>query len=494
MSLEPLLLVRADAGGLLGTGHVMRMLALAQAWQDRGGKVLWAYARCPAPLAQRLAQECVEVHEWTTCEPGDDDDAKWTRALASRYGVQVLVLDNYHFSSAYQQQVRDEAWTLVCVDDYGHCELWHADVILNQNPPARRPDVSQLSGGDRVRLLWGEHFALLRREFRLAALKPVPEATQGHLLITFGGVDPLGATQRVLDSLERGDFSSWHIRVIVGPGNVFFDELRQRVSASRYRMELLVAVTNMVEQFTWADRVISAAGSSCYEWMSLRKCAWVGVIAMNQREVALYLQQHGLATVWPCENWDDAAELDASLHAWLATAPIVPQGNFSAEGAARVVGALWSPRVEMAAVSFSERLELAADTGLWKLWGHVQSDGTSKHLEGIVVKLRDSAESDFAIAQLTSYTGADTSHAELNVWFKADTPTHSIVDAAAAVGQVLRSWSREMNVTDWLVFLPKEAEARAQGLAVLSPLGFVFSVRSDQTVLGHCSLKDLLPI
>ena len=71
MKREPTLLVRADAGGLMGTGHVMRMLALSQAWQDRGGRVIWAYARCPQALASRLQSENVDLHEWINCEPGD---------------------------------------------------------------------------------------------------------------------------------------------------------------------------------------------------------------------------------------------------------------------------------------------------------------------------------------------------------------------------------------------------------------------------------------
>jgi len=32
------LYIRADADGKIGTGHIMRCIALAQAWQDQGGK------------------------------------------------------------------------------------------------------------------------------------------------------------------------------------------------------------------------------------------------------------------------------------------------------------------------------------------------------------------------------------------------------------------------------------------------------------------------
>ena len=53
------LILRADASVAKGTGHVMRCLALAQAWQDEGGKCIFAMAEAAEALKQRLLRRGV---------------------------------------------------------------------------------------------------------------------------------------------------------------------------------------------------------------------------------------------------------------------------------------------------------------------------------------------------------------------------------------------------------------------------------------------------
>ena len=76
------LLIRADAGAHMGTGHLMRCLALAQAWQDAGGSCVFLAAELPAALRDRLATERMPTRG-VPAEPGSAADAERTSRLAS---------------------------------------------------------------------------------------------------------------------------------------------------------------------------------------------------------------------------------------------------------------------------------------------------------------------------------------------------------------------------------------------------------------------------
>jgi hypothetical protein len=53
----PPLLFRGDANATIGTGHVMRCLAMAQAWKRAGGEAVFAIGESPEALINRLIGE-----------------------------------------------------------------------------------------------------------------------------------------------------------------------------------------------------------------------------------------------------------------------------------------------------------------------------------------------------------------------------------------------------------------------------------------------------
>ena len=126
------LLIRADASAAIGTGHVMRCLALAQSWQACGGAVTFALAGETSPLEARFKKDGTQV-VYLPVRPGSLTDAQETGALAQATGVSWVVIDGYQFDTAYQQSLKATGCSLLMLDDYGHATHYYADLVLNQN-------------------------------------------------------------------------------------------------------------------------------------------------------------------------------------------------------------------------------------------------------------------------------------------------------------------------------------------------------------------------
>ncbi|MGB3996558.1 MAG: UDP-2,4-diacetamido-2,4,6-trideoxy-beta-L-altropyranose hydrolase, partial [Acetomicrobium sp.] len=126
------LLVRVDSGINMGSGHVMRCLALAQAWQDGGGDVVFVLATESLNAEARLTAEGFEV-VYINAKPGSAEDARLTTKLAHKFGASWVVVDGYHFGGDYQKIIKEAGLNLLFIDDYGHADYYPADIVLNQN-------------------------------------------------------------------------------------------------------------------------------------------------------------------------------------------------------------------------------------------------------------------------------------------------------------------------------------------------------------------------
>ena len=109
---------RADANSAIGTGHVMRCLALAQAWQDEGGVAIFAAAELPDLLATRLGVEGLTV-EPIAAKRGSAEDADALSKYAKDAGADWVVIDGYCFGKQYQAQVKSSGPRLLVIDDHG---------------------------------------------------------------------------------------------------------------------------------------------------------------------------------------------------------------------------------------------------------------------------------------------------------------------------------------------------------------------------------------
>ena len=300
--MAPKLLIRADASGLIGTGHMMRCLALAQAWQDAGGQALFLASECQTPLKRRLLQEGFALKLKKSAR-GSEADADATITAARAFGAEWVVADGYRFGSKFQKSIKAASLRLLIFDDYGHADRYEADIVLNQNLYAT--DSLYRRRAPETELCLGPRFVQLRREFaRWRGWERTFGRKTIRVLVTMGGSDPQNATPQVIDALASWPGMNWEALVVVGPANPRHHELAATVRRLGLPEHVIKQLPDMPEAMAWADVAIAAAGTTSWEMAFMGLPAAVSITADNQKAVAESLHAHGLAiNLGPLQRW-----------------------------------------------------------------------------------------------------------------------------------------------------------------------------------------------
>ena len=259
------LLIRADGGPVVGHGHVMRCLALAQAWRARGGEALFVGNHDDA-LRGALAASGFPALPVPRPHP-DPADVALTATLLEDGDFAAAVLDGYRLDGGYQHRLRASGRRLLVIDDIAHLERYDADVLLNQNLGS--DELAYCTAGEPEWLL-GARYALLREEF--AGWQGPERSFPAHaerLLVTVGG----SAQDERLAKILRA----------VAPLGL---DVRVAAGASPAEMPELMA---------WADIALSAAGSTCWELAFMGVPLAAIVLAANQGRNASGLAARGAA-------------------------------------------------------------------------------------------------------------------------------------------------------------------------------------------------------
>lgn len=308
---EESLIIRTDANVQIGTGHLMRCLALAQAWKDAGGEVVFITACQSDDLLQRLREEgfniCLLARPYP--EPGDWD---YTKDILAAHPNAWVVLDGYHFGEIYQQRVKEAGHRLLVIDDMAHLKHYYADFVLNQNLHAEQLHYSCESY---TRLLLGTRYVLLRREFLAwrGWKREIPEVAR-RVLVTLGGGDPENHTLKVIQALQKVDTPGLEATVVIGASSPYTDVLSAAIKQSFIPIRLVCNAKNMPELMTWADVAVSGGGVTCWELVYMLLPILVVVLAPNQEANARALQESGIALIFSIEHIQRLL-LDRKMHA-----------------------------------------------------------------------------------------------------------------------------------------------------------------------------------
>lgn len=327
-------LFRADASPVIGGGHVMRCLTLADALAEKG----WECHFASLPGAQEIVpKNAFETHRLAVlpATKGSDPDAlpagPWD----------LLVIDHYGLDEKYEQQARQSAKEIFVIDDLAD-RNHECDFLLDQNLGRRRADYrSHVPAG--AMILAGPDYALLRPDFararnrRLAMLdRPV---TKVFVFVGLG--DPDGVVLTALDGVEASGIDL-SMEIVIGAAAPQRATVERRMAAFGSRARLHSSVGEIAGLMAGCDIAIGAGGGTSWERCALGIPTVLIAVADNQIPGSYALAKAGAADfVGPFDKLA-ASDIAASL---IRLGTDTDYRRNMAEAAARICDGLGARRV-----------------------------------------------------------------------------------------------------------------------------------------------------
>ena len=275
---RPRLLIRADAGRSIGFGHFVRSMALARYlapdFRVEVASFNPAHAEGEEALLSEWQRAQIEESGARFLPISYGDRREFDAAFLAAVGEgEIVVLDNYYFTTEYQRDIRRRGARLVCIDDM-HQRHFVADMVMTFCPLRRE----EFSLEPYTRFYGGLEWSFLRGPF----LAPVPERRGGvprRVVMAMGGADPLRLTPKMLSVLLGVDPE---LRVEVIAGDTV--DVGEVAEPGRVRVHRRLSAQEVADLFDSCDLGVFPASTICVEAFARRLPVIAGYFVDNQEE------------------------------------------------------------------------------------------------------------------------------------------------------------------------------------------------------------------
>lgn len=265
------IIFRADGGPEIGMGHFVRTLAIAEMLKDD--------YYCIFATQSPSSYQKIEISK--VCDEKIDlpnNETHFSVFLNHLNGDEIVVIDNYNFTTEYQQLIKNKGCKLVCIDDL-HDKESYADLIINHALGVCSRDYN---AQPYTQFALGPKYVLLRKVFLEQAKKQKITKEINTVFICFGGLDDNDLTKNALiASLDFDELKE--VIVITGSAYKYLDSLKVVIDENKkithyhaINQELMLAL--MLK----ADFAIVPASGILYEVLATKIPVITGAYINNQ--------------------------------------------------------------------------------------------------------------------------------------------------------------------------------------------------------------------
>jgi len=292
MKSNNLYIFRVNASSNIGFGHLIRCSVLAEAIQENGGEVIFA-TNYPNEINKIIRHFKYKVLDLSSFPPFSQKELIFLlESLRNFSSPKVFIVDSYDVTPEYFRGMKKNFpnMLLIAIDDLAE-KIYPVDILINGNLYAEKLDYSEQRKLG-TKLLLGPKYLLLRKEFCNYCPRKIRDNAE-DILVTFGGSDVVGLTERVLHILVNMNLDKLEIHVALGYDFEKFvgRELKENSNIHFYHNLDANEIKGLMEK---ADIAISAGGSTLYE---LAKCGVPTIaipVADNQIMLTEEMEKYGI--------------------------------------------------------------------------------------------------------------------------------------------------------------------------------------------------------
>lgn len=287
-----MILIRADANEIVGTGHIMRCLSIARAFIDKGEEVRFVTAdhKGDSLLHSRGFETICLNSQYNAM------DEEEINIVMKKYRPDIVLVDSYFITESYMYALSKNC--LVAYIDDLNTSKWEANFLINYNIFGTVIDYSKYKNSH-TKLFLGPQYAPLRDEFK--CLVNHRTRTVRDILISAGGSDPECITEKMMLGICP-IMKDICFHFIVGALNPRLENIKSLVMPN---IVLHINEQNMSGLMQKCDVAISAAGSTLYELCACGTPTITYTLADNQLIAAEEFQNRGLmVNAGDCRNND----------------------------------------------------------------------------------------------------------------------------------------------------------------------------------------------
>jgi len=271
------IIFRTNGGKNIGLGHLYRCVSLAEALNenDKNNEIIF--------ISNSETKRIIEENNFrfTESDKFDTEDSEKIK----KFNPDIIIFDSYLADNEYLKILKRISKLIIFDDNNDIYDSSIPDIIINGNIHAHN-----LNYFNKKNHFLGPEYLILKKEYRNYKETATINNTEKSIMITTGGADFNRVMIKFVKSLKNLNLTKY---IIIGPSyeEDYIKEIKKETDKS---FKIIFKPKSLREYIEKSDFVITAAGSTVYEILTLKRVPIIYTLADNQKMIANELEKYGI--------------------------------------------------------------------------------------------------------------------------------------------------------------------------------------------------------